>query len=102
VTASHWRGETINGSIGLGALVFVASNERPLSRRGPEINDLMTIIVNGEQRGYKIVASGGGEITIQSSKLMMSLVAVPTGHPSHRAVKNRQGGSVWAIKAILL
>lgn len=97
---SHWRGKTINGSLGLGALVFVASDERPLSRLAPEVNDLLT--VNGEHRGYKIMAAADREMTIQSAELRMSLSAVPTGHPSHREAMSRQGGSVWAVKSIVL
>ena len=99
---SQWRGKTINGSLGLGALVFVASEERPLSRLAPEVNDFLTIAVNGERRGYKIIAAVGWELTIQSAELRMSLWAVPTGHPSHREAMSRQGGSVWAVKAIVL
>lgn len=99
---SRWRGETINGSIGLGALVFVLSDDRPFSRLGPEVNDLLIIAINGEQKSYKIIAKGDREMTARSSDLVMSMVAVPAGHPSHREVRNRQGGSVWAIKAIVL
>ena len=102
MTMSHWRGKTINGSLGLGALVFVASDERPLSRLAPELNDLLTIAVNGEHRGYKIMAAADREMTIQSAELRMSLSAVPTGHPSHREAMSRQGGSVWAVKSIVL
>lgn len=102
MSMSRWRGETINGSIGLGAQVFVTSDDRPFSRLGPEVSDLLTIAVNGEQKSYKIIATDDGEMTVQSSDLIMSMVAVPTGHPSHREVMNRQGGSVWTIKAIVL
>ena len=99
---SHWRGKTINSSLGLGALLFVASDERPLSRLAPEVNDYLTIAVNGEHRGYKIIAAADREMTIQSAELRMSLWAVLTGHPSHREAMSRQGGSVWAVKSIVL
>ena len=99
---SHWRGKSINGSLGLGALLFVASDVRPLSRLAPEVNDFLTIAINGEHRGHKIIASADREMTIQSAGLKMSLVAVPPGHPSHREAMTRLGGSVWAVKAIVL
>ena len=102
VTMSQWHGRTINGSLGLGALVFVASDERPLSRLPPEVNDFLTIAVNGEHRGYKIIAAADREMTIQSAELRMSLRAVPNGHPSHREAMSRQGGSVWAVRSIVL
>lgn len=102
MTMSQWRGTTINGSLGLGALVFVASEDRPLSRLAPEVNDLLTIAVNGEHRGYKITAAADQEMTIQSAELRMSLWAVPTRHPSHREAMSKQGGSVWAVKSVVL
>lgn len=99
---SQWRGKTINGSLGLGALVFVASDDQPLSRRPPEVNDFLTIAVNGEHRGYKIIAAGDRQVTIRSAELTMSLVAVPAAHPSNHEATSRQGGSVWAVKSIVL
>lgn len=97
----RWRGQSISGAIGVGAVIFIGSGDR---RTGsvPEPSDRIGLAVNGENWSYLVVSATGSQLGIQSSTHTLTLVPAEAGHPAHgEAVVGMDNASAWVVATVV-
>jgi hypothetical protein len=93
----RWRGQPISGALGVGAVIFISSEEQDAGS-APEPSDRLRLAVNGENWSYLVISSTGSQLIIQSSVHALTLVPAEAGHPSHdEAVVGINNTSVWVV-----
>lgn len=97
----HWRGQSISGSLGVGAVIFIGSEELDAGSV-PETSDRIGLTVNSESRSYRVVSVTGSQLTIQSSAQTLTLVPVKAGHPAHgETVVGIANASGWVVATVV-
>ena len=92
-----WRGQSISGALGVGAVIFIGSKQENVASV-PKPSDRLRLAVNGENWSYLVISSTGSQLTIQSSVHTLTLVPAEAGHPSHdEAVVGIDNTSAWVV-----
>jgi len=96
-----WRGRSIGGTIGVGAVIFIgAAGQSGGSAIKP--SDGITLSVNGEDWSYLVVSSTGSQLGIQSSAHILTLVPAEAGHPAHgELVVGIDNAAAWVVATVV-
>lgn len=97
----RWRGQSVSGALGVGAVIFIGSGEQNTGSL-PVPSDRIGLTVNGENWSYLVVSATGSQLGIQSSAHTLTLVPAKPGHPAHgEAMIGIDNASAWVVATVV-
>ena len=99
---ASWSGQSINGAIGVGAVVFIGPESQQTATGAPELSDRLNLTVNGERWSYLVISASRSQLGIRSSAHTLTLVPAHSGHPAQGEVlAGISGASAWIVVTVV-